>query len=95
MSILCCLSHASLFALEVTVVDDLETSELLLLLSPKALFFLALLFKKGLLNDLLITLMQDSCLLLIIQALKVIGLDSVRSKHRSHSIRVLSHEIVI
>jgi hypothetical protein len=60
-----------------------------------ALFFLALLLKKGLLNDLLITLMQNGCLLLIIQALKVIGLDSVRSQHGSHGIRVLSHEIVI
>ena len=81
MSVLCGLSIRSLFALEVAVVDDLQASVVLLLEGPQALLLLSLLLEKGLLDDLLVTLVKNGGLLLVVESLKVIRLDSVRCKH--------------
>ena len=56
MGVLCGLSHGSLLALQVAVIDDLQASVMLLLEGPEALFFLSLLLKKGLFDNLLVTL---------------------------------------
>ncbi len=77
MSVLCGLSHASLLALQVAVVDDLQPSMMLLLEGPEALFFLSLLLKKGLFDDLLVTLVKDGGLLLVVETLEVIWLHTV------------------
>jgi hypothetical protein len=61
---------------------------------PQPLFLLSLSLKECLLDDLLITLVKDSRLLLIVEALEVVGLDSVRSQHRLLGGWVLGHEII-
>ena len=94
MSVLSGFSIGSLLALEVAVIDDLQASVVLLLESPEALLLLSLLLEKGLLDDLLVTLVKNSGLLLVIESLKVIRLDAVRCKHRGHGLGVLSHEVV-
>jgi hypothetical protein len=94
VSILGSFSHSSLFALEVTVIDDLKTSVMLLLKSPKAFFFLSLFLEKGLFDDLLVTLVKNGSLLLVVKTLKVVWLNTMRSQHGCHSCWVLSHEVI-
>jgi len=53
----------------------------LLLECPEPVFLLSLSLEECLLNDLLVTLVKDGRLLLIIEALEVVGLDSVRGQH--------------
>ena len=55
---------------------------------------LSLLLEEGLLDDLLVTLVKDGRLLLVVEALEVVGLDSVRGQHRLLGGRVLGHEII-
>jgi hypothetical protein len=81
MSVLSGFSIGSLLALEVAVIDDLQASVVLLLEGPEALLLLSLLLEKGLLDDLLVTLVKNGGLLLIVESLKVIRLDAVRCKH--------------
>ena len=81
MCVLCRLSIGSLLALQVAVIDDLQASVVLLLEGPEALLLFSLLLKKGLLDDLLVTLVKNGGLLLVVESLKVIRLDSVRCKH--------------
>lgn len=88
------LSHGPLLPLKIAVVDHLETSHVLLLRGPQALLVLSLLLEEMLLDQLLVALVEDSRLLLIVQSLEVVRLDSVRSQHRGHGCRVLSHQIV-
>jgi hypothetical protein len=75
------LSYRSLLSLKIAIVNNLKTSHVLLLLGPQALLFFSLLLEKLLLDQLLVTLVHNSSLLLIVKALEVIGLDSVRSQH--------------
>lgn len=81
MSVLSGFSIGSLLALEVAVIDDLQASVVLLLEGPEALLLLSLLLEKGLLDDLLVTLVKNGGLLLVVESLKVIRLDAVRCKH--------------
>jgi hypothetical protein len=94
MSVLGGLSHCTLFALEVTVIDDLKTSMMLLLHSPETLFFLSLLLEERLLNNLLIALMKNGSLLFVIKTLEVVGLNTMRSQHGGHGSWVLSHKVI-
>ena len=94
MSVLSGLCHGSLLALLVAVGKDLLAAHMLGLKSPETLFFLSLLFEKGLLHELLISLVKDSILLLLIEALEVIGLDTMCSEHGLLGCGVLCHEIV-
>ena len=61
---------------------------------PQPLFLLSLPLEECLLDELLVSLVRDGRLLLIIEALEVVGLDSVRSQHRLLGGRVLGHEII-
>jgi hypothetical protein len=75
------LSDRSLFSLKVAIVDDLQTSHVLLLHSPETLLFFSLLLEELLLDQLLVSLMKNGSLLLFIESLEVIGLYSVRGQH--------------
>jgi hypothetical protein len=77
MSVLRGLSIGSLLALKVAVIDDLQASVVLLLEGPEALLLLSLLLKKGLLDDLLVSLVKNGGLLLVVESLKVIRLNTV------------------
>jgi len=75
------LGDASLLALQVSIVEHLELPVVLSLDSPQPLLLSCHLFEKLLFNQLLLPLMQDGVLLFLIETLKVVALDSVRSKH--------------
>ena len=88
------LSDASLLALEVSIVEDLKLPVVLCLDGPESLLLCRHLLEELLFDELLLTLMQDGFLLVLIQALEVVALDSVGSEHRDLSGWVLSHEVV-
>ena len=75
------------------VINDLKASVLLLLQCPEPVFLLSLPLKKCMLDELLVTLVKNGRLLLIIETLEVVGLDSVRGQHRVLGGRVLRHEV--
>ena len=54
---------------------------MLLLRGPQTLLLFSLLLEQMLLDQLLVALVEDSRLLLIVQSLEVVRLDSVRSQH--------------
>lgn len=60
------LSHGPLFAFLVAVIEDLLAAVMLLLKRPESLLLLSLLFKELLLDELLISLVQNNRLLLVI-----------------------------
>jgi hypothetical protein len=66
----------------------------LLLESPECFLVLLTLLHQLLLGALLGTLVQDSLLLLSVESLEMVRLDSVSSEHGSFSCGVLSHEIM-
>jgi len=94
VSLLYRLSNGSLLPLKIAIIDDLHASHMLLLHGPESFLFLALFLEKLLLNQLLVSLMEDSGLLILIKTLEMIRLNTVWCKHRSHSCRVLSHQIM-
>ncbi len=60
------LCHRPLLPLQVAIVDDLKAPVVLLLECPQPVFLLPLPLEKCLLDDLLVALVKDGCLLLII-----------------------------
>ena len=81
--------------LHLAVVQHLLPAQLLLLQSPQALLLLlGVALHLGLAN-LLGALVQDRVLLLLVEALEVVGLHAVRGQHRLLRRRVLSHEVVV
>jgi hypothetical protein len=88
------LGHAALLSLEITVVNDLKAAHMLLLKGPQTLLLFALFFQERLLDNLLIALMENGGLLLSIETLKVIGLNTVGCKHWGHCGGVFSHQVV-
>ena len=76
------------------VINDLKASVVLLLQCPEPVFLLSLSLKKCMLNELLVALVKNGRLLLIIETLEVVGLDSVRGQHRLLGGRVLRHEVI-
>jgi len=62
--------------------------------SPEFLLVLLALLHQFLLSTLLGALVQDGVLLLLVESLEMVGLDSVGSEHGHFSLRVFSHEIV-
>ena len=76
------------------VINDLKASVVLQLECPEPVFLLTLPLEECLLDDLLVTLVKDGRLLLIIEALEVVWLDSVRGQHRLLGGRVLRHEVI-
>ena len=75
------LCHRPLLPLQVVVINDLKASVVLLLECPEPVFLFSLPLEECLLDDLLVTLVKDGRLLLIIETLEVVGLDSVRGQH--------------
>jgi hypothetical protein len=87
-------SNVSLLSLHVSVIEDLELAVVLGLNGPELFFFSCHLFEELLLYNLLFTLVQNTINLVLVKALEVVALDSVRRKHRHLSGRVLSHKVV-
>lgn len=94
MSLLHSLSHCPQLALSLSISQHLHSTHLFLLHRPQSVFLFLLFFNHILFNELLVPFIQNDSLLLIIESLEVIRLDSVVSKHRLHGGRVLSHHIV-
>ena len=76
------------------VSEDLLSTKVLLLESPKSLSLLLLLLCHLCLAHLHLSFEHDLVLLLGSEALEGVWLDAVRSEHRPLSCRVLSHEVV-
>jgi hypothetical protein len=66
----------------------------LLLKGPQTLLLFALLFQERLLDNLLIALMENGSLLLSIESLEVIRLNTMGCKHGGHCGGILSHQVV-
>lgn len=77
----CPIGNISQSTLVLAVGEDLLSAQVLLLLSPKPLRFLLLLFRHFSLAHLHLTLVHDLASLLCVETLEMVRLHSVRSQH--------------
>jgi len=88
------LGHSSLLALHVSIIEHLLPADVLLLDGPQSLLLFPLLLEQALFYKLLVSLVEDGLLLIRVESLEVIGLNTVRGKHGLLCGWVFCHEIV-
>lgn len=89
-----CLCHCSLLTLVLPVFKDLLASDMLLLQSPQAFFFFFALFLHLHFFHLLGALEQNLVLLILVESLEMVRLDSVRGEHALLCGGVFCHEFI-
>ena len=78
-----------------TIGENLLAAQSFLLKSPEAILLLLLFASHLGFTHLHLTLVHNCTFLFLAESLKVVGLDTVRGKHRLLCLRVLSHKVVV
>ena len=87
--------NISMLSFHLSVSKNLLSSNCFLLHRIKLFFLLFLLFHHACFSNLLRSFKSDLVDLLLVEAFKVIWLDSVWGQHADLSLRIFSHEVVI